>query len=125
MERKNIVIVGLNPSKVSGTKQGPALRRLYSWAEQINLPIFSFMNLSDDPEWDFKYKSIDKKMIVQMLSDRDIIVALGSQVYNTLKRLGFNSFKMPHPSPLNRQLNDSEYEKQMLSELKDYVERCN
>jgi len=125
MERKNIVIVGLNPSKVSGTKQGPALRRLYSWAEQINLPIFSFMNLSDDPEWDFKYKSLDKKMIVQMLSDRDIIVALGSQVYNTLKRLGFNSFKMPHPSPLNRQLNDSEYEKQMLSELKDYVEHCN
>ena len=125
MERKNIVIVGLNPSKVGGTKQGPALRRLYSWAEQINLPIFSFMNLSDDPEWDFKYKSLDKKMIVQMLSDRDIIVALGSQVYNTLKRLGFNSFKMPHPSPLNRQLNDSEYERQMLSELKDYVERCN
>lgn len=124
MERKSVIIVGLNPSKSSGTKRGPALRRLYSWAEQINLPIFSFINLSDDPNWDFKFKSINKDFIVQSLSDYSIIVSLGSQVHNTLKRLGFDSFQMPHPSPLNRQLNDPEYEKQMLNELKNYV-GCN
>lgn len=125
MESKSLIIVGLNPSKASGTKHGPALRRLYSWAEEINLPIFSFTNLSDDPNWDLKFNSIDKNFVVQALSNHSIIVSLGSQVHNTLKRLGYDSFKMPHPSPLNRQLNDPNYEKQMLSELKNYVERNN
>jgi len=122
MEPKSFIIVGLNPSKKRGANYGPALSRLYRWADQINLPIFSFTNLSDAPECDLKFKSIDKKFIVQTISNYSIIVSLGSQVHNTLKRLGFDSFKMPHPSPLNRQLNDPDYEKQMLSELKRYVE---
>ena len=122
MESKtSIIIVGLNPSKSRAVKNGSALKRLHEWADYLNLPIFSFTNLSDDPHWDFKFKSLDKDFIVQSVQNYDIIVSLGSQVHSTLKRLGFDSFKLPHPSPLNRQINDPTYIKHQLDQLKEYL----
>jgi len=116
MEPKaSIIIIGLNPSKNSGaTRRGSALHRLHEWADYLGLRHYSFGNLSDDPHWDFKFKSLDENFIVQMVQGYDIIVSLGTQVHSTLKRLGFESFKLPHPSPLNRQINDPAY---ILSEL--------
>jgi len=121
MESKSLIIVGLNPSKSRAIKNGSALRRLHEWADYLNLSIFSFTNLSDDPHWDFKFKSLDKDFIVQSISGYGIIVALGSQVHDTLKRLGIDSFKLPHPSPLNRQINDPVYIHSKLDELKEIL----
>ena len=122
MESKtSIIIVGLNPSKSRAVKSGSALKRLHEWADYLDLQIFSFTNLSDDPYWDFKFKSLDKDFIVQSVQNYGIIVSLGSQVHSTLKRLGFDSFKLPHPSPLNRQINDPTYIKHQLDQLKEYL----
>jgi hypothetical protein len=121
MESK-IIVIGLNPSKARTTKRGPALKKLYQWADHLGLPIFSFTNLSDDPDWDFKFKSINQNFVLQSVQNYDIIVALGKTTSNYLKRLGVsNVFTMPHPSPRNRLLNNHDYEMEMLEKLNHYV----
>jgi hypothetical protein len=122
MEPK-IIIIGLNPSKARAVIRGSALNRLNQWADQIGLPIFSFTNLTDDPDWDFKFKSLDQNFILQSIVNYDIIVALGTGVANHLKKLGLKDvFVLPHPSPRNRQLNDPAYIKSKLSNLREYID---
>lgn len=121
MESK-IIIIGLNPSKVRATKRCPALKKLYQWADHLGLPIFSFTDLSDDPEWDLKFKSIDPNFVLQAVQNYDTIVALGTKTTKYLKMLGIDKvFTMPHPSPRNRLLNNHDYEMEMLEKLNHYV----
>lgn len=114
--------MGLNPSK-SPSRKGSTIPKLHSWMyDSLGITSFSMSNISHDPDWDFKYKTVDKDNVVQTLQDYDIILALGGTVYNYLKRMGFsNMFKLPHPSPRNRLLNDKSYEKKVLNECKEYL----
>lgn len=122
MEPK-VIIIGLNPSKARAVKRGSALNRLNQWADRVGLPIFSFTNLTDDPDWDFKFKSLDKDFVVQSVQNYDIIVALGTGVANHLKRFGLKDvFVLPHPSPRNRQLNDPTYIETKLNNLREYID---
>lgn len=122
MESKtSIIVIGLNPGKRRARK-GSTIPRLNSWMEQLGIDFYSFSNLSNDPEWDFKFKSIDKNFVVQILQNYDIIVALGNVVENHLKKLGYsNVYKLPHPSPLNRLLNDKSYEKKVIDNCRKFL----
>ena len=42
-----------------------------------------------------------------------------------IKKININHFKLPHPSGLNRKLNDKSYVKKVLSECKEYYEISN
>jgi len=52
----------------------------------------------------------------------DKVISLGGFPSKALKKIGVDHFVMPHPSGLNRKLNDPAYEKQALQECKDYLE---
>jgi uracil-DNA glycosylase len=39
-----------------------------------------------------------------------------------LDKLGIQHFRIPHPSPLNRRLNDKAYEAEMLSGLHSFLD---
>lgn len=52
----------------------------------------------------------------------DRIVALGKAAAEVLKKLDVEFLEMPHPSGLNRKLNDKNYTTSKLAELKAY---CN
>lgn len=62
------------------------------------------------------------------LSDRikeinpERIVALGKAASSVLSKLGFKHLGMPHPSGLNRQLNDKAYTTAKIEELKRYCQ---
>ena len=49
------------------------------------------------------------------------IVALGKTAEKALTLLQLSHFTMPHPSGLNRQLNDKNYVQEKLKGLKDYL----
>lgn len=51
----------------------------------------------------------------------NIIIGLGNHVSSVLEKEGIEHFKIPHPSPLNRKLNDRNYEKQVLEHCKEYL----
>jgi hypothetical protein len=57
---------------------------------------------------------VDLDFVRESTKGHDIIVALGGFVSKTLQRAGIDHISLPHPSPLNRKLNDKEYEKAML-----------
>ena len=58
---------------------------------------------------------------LKVTSNYDKVIALGNVASNSLKKLNIDHFKMPHPSGLNRQLNDKEFEKTKIKECYNYL----
>ena len=110
-----VIIVGQNPSPVekSGT-----FRKLDQWVAEWKLNSgYDFMNCSDEvgQKYTIDYDSL------KVTSKYDKVIALGNVASNSLKRLNIDHFKMPHPSGLNRQLNDKDFEKKKIKECYNYL----
>jgi G:T/U-mismatch repair DNA glycosylase len=120
---KKIIFVGMNPSKVPVSRsKGSAYKRFHGWLDYLDLKYVSFTNLSFDPEWDLKFKTFDHTLLCTSLQNYDKIIVWGTMVSNYLKRLGFtNYYVLPHPSPLNRKLNDHKYVYHTLDKCKEYL----
>ena len=121
--REKIIFVGLNPSRVPVSKsKGSSYLRFHTWLDYLELDYVSFTNLSSDPQWDFKFKSFDHTLLCTSLEKYDRIVSWGTKVSSYLKRLGFaDHFVLPHPSGLNRQINDHKYIQRKLEECKEFI----
>ena len=113
-----ILIVGQNPSSAKKAKKNDSLDRLLDWCTAWKLDKWDFMNCSDEPG--DKY-TIDFDRLKDAGQQFDKIIALGNVASNALKKVGVDHFKMPHPSPLNRQLNDKQFEKTMIEECYNYI----
>ena len=111
-----IVIVGQNPSTAK-QKKNSTFDRLSKWTKAVGLESYDFMNCSDDPgdkyEIDYERLSATKKY--------KKVIALGGVASKALSKVGVEHFKMPHPSPRNRQLNDKQFEIDMLFKMKEYL----
>lgn len=107
----------MNPSKVfyCGT-----FKRLENWMERVGVTYYGFMNVYNE-QGSFKKTDIDYEYVSQCINNQTTIVALGNVASEVLTKLDKDHLKMPHPSGLNRLLNNKEYEKQKLSELNEYV----
>jgi len=88
----------------------------------LNIEFVSFTNLSPDPEWDLQYNTFDHEFVRSQTQGHDKVVALGLVVSKHLDKLGIQHFRIPHPSPLNRRLNDKAYEAEMLSGLHSFLD---
>jgi uracil-DNA glycosylase len=53
----------------------------------------------------------------------DKIVALGKTAEKALTLLGYDFYAMPHPSGLNRKLNDKDYIEEKIKGLRDYINK--
>ena len=113
-----LLIVGQNPSSAKKAKKNDSLDRLLDWCTAWKLDEWDFMNCSDEPG--DKY-IIDFDRLKDAGQQFDKIIALGNVASNALKKVGVDHFKMPHPSPLNRQLNDKQFEKTMIEECYNYI----
>ncbi len=49
------------------------------------------------------------------------VIALGNTASEALEMIGVDFFKLPHPSPLNRQLNNSYYIEEVLEECEKWI----
>lgn len=113
------IVVGLNPGS------GASIRRFESWCETIGIKSYPFMNMSSDPNWDFRWKTLsekDKENLCTKLDGYDSIICWGNKVESYIKRLGYNNFfTIPHPSGLNRKLNDKQYVNRKLFECGNFI----
>jgi hypothetical protein len=115
-----ILFIGLNPTKLSIPRKGGAWHRFCQWLDEMSLPqIVSFTNLSPDPYWGGK--EIDTEFFLESIGGYDKIVVWGPKVSERLKKMGIEHFVLPHPSPLNRQINNSDYIRQCLENCKKYL----
>ena len=110
-----VIIVGQNPSAIekSGT-----FKKLDQWTAEWKLNGgYDFMNCSDEvgQKYTIDYESL------KVTSKYDKVIALGNVASDSLKKLDIIHFKMPHPSGLNRQLNDKEFEKKKIKECYNYL----
>lgn len=126
------LFVGSNPSHASrlqfpfaqDTKSGKQLR---NWTKIMGISDFDIINISDTPSprnRPLRSKDLnqgDLDHIIQYTTEYSKIITLGAFSSSVLKRLKIQHFKLPHPSPRNRQLNDHKFVEDQLIRCKEYL----
>ena len=131
-----VMLVGSNPSCSAETlepfchttRSGKTLR---TWLEMLSLPsnfCFHFCNLRDLPSPSNRCLSAReiRESIPSLLSKIESVrphklVALGRTSERALKMLDVSFFSMPHPSGLNRKLNDKLLIAGKIHELRQFI----
>jgi uracil-DNA glycosylase len=114
------LIVGLSPSSKTKPFKNGTFARLQHWTQEVALPHWDFYNILSEVNCT-DIKKVDSKELAERCNDRKKIVALGGIVSKVLNKHGIQHHRVDHPSPRNRNLNSKEYEKKMLSELRNYI----
>lgn len=112
-----VLIVGLNPAKCGGS--APSLKNLYKWLDTLELERVSFINLFGD--YGNKYEISNAEFIESIAPDYDKVITLGTVVHKYLVAMQISHYSLPHPSPLNRKLNDPIYVHETLEACKNYL----
>lgn len=112
-----VLVVGLNPSRKGGSS--PTLKRLYMWMDYLNLQYVSFINLYEG--YEISESSCNSAKIREYSKEYDKIISLGTSSSSALNRMDIDHFDLPHPSGLNRKLNDHNYVHERLELCKNYL----
>lgn len=117
-----VLVIGMCPSNkpTIGKTRNATFKRLESWMDSLGVRHFSFSNTFDYPSTPTLSK-VDYKRLCTLAKEHDKIIALGGFVSLALNRINIKHFSMPHPSPLNRLLNDKAYENKLVKQCKAYL----
>lgn len=116
---KNVIVIGLNPTKLAVPRKGGAVKRFHEWMDYLGLDRVAFTNLSPDPYWD--NKTVDLAFLNESIRNHNKVIAWGPVVSKYLTKMNIEHFTLPHPSPLNRQVNDHIFIRQKLDECKEFL----
>jgi uracil-DNA glycosylase len=126
-----IVFVGSNPSqkrKLNGafTPDTVSGRVLHEWIRAAEIDLWHTLNIVDYITEN--NRPLNKSEILPhiphiklSLSFCTKIVAMGKTAHKALQLAGIPHLEMPHPSGLNRKLNDPEYVSKCIAMLRDYA----
>lgn len=111
------VFVGDEPSKLNtnkdlafvGSRSHPTL---ISWLKKLKPDVPLVLNSNTE---DLVYR------IMSWYRKGAAIVALGNKASARMEKLGIDHFKLPHPSPRNRQLNNKKFIDLELRKCKNYL----
>ena len=111
------LILGINPSPVA-FRRNHSLHRLAIWMTTLGYDTYCFSNVIPY-EGKYSHKDVDTDFVRKSIEGHDTILALGRFVSSVLKRMDIDHIELPHPSPLNRKLNDKKYERDMLESISE------
>lgn len=114
-----VVFVGQNPS-AKAAKNGNTFPRLNDWVDKLGLDTFAFMNAYPHPG-KCSVSQVNLDNLREALYNSVKVVALGNFAAEALMKAGIDHFKLPHPSPLNRQINDPTFINKCLTECREYL----
>lgn len=115
----DVIFVGMNPS-AKQPRKGSTRNKLAEWAEEMRVEHYDFINVIDRPG-EVHHNMVDKNALTFALKKYRRVIALGNFVSDVLKRSDIEHFKLPHPSPRNRMLNNPEKISQILQECAKYT----
>lgn len=124
MKNKFILIFGQCPSAqmYDPIKGNPSANRLDKWIDHLDVRSdHLFHNIIEHHIPEPKMQDVNLERVIGYAQCAHRVIALGSFVSSILTKLGIEHFKMPHPSPRNRQFNDPEFEPMMLKKLGEYI----
>jgi hypothetical protein len=114
-----VLVIGINPG-VGRIRKNSAITRLYTWMDKLGYQRFSFTNVIHKTGM-YNIKDIDYNMLMESAKGYTKILALGGFVSAALNRINIPHHTLPHPSPLNRKLNNSDYEREQLDFAMEYL----
>lgn len=108
-----VLVLGDKPSRLNTNPNvafvgSKSYKILLEWLDYV-LPQQSIYRL---------HNRVDKNLD---LFDFNVRIALGNEASKFLEKHNLKHFKLPHPSPRNRQLNDKAFIKQKLDECKTFL----
>lgn len=114
-----ILLVGINPSTA---KKGwsTTWHRLPRWADHLGIGIFSFTNCLHE-QGKYSLRDVDFNVLRECCRGHDRVLALGGFASRALSKINVEHFTLPHPSGLNRKLNDKTYELDQLKACRKYI----
>lgn len=115
----NLLIVGINPSSGKPRKLS-AVSRLERWVNLLDVKYYGFANVIPEPG-SYHINKVDFDYVKSFCSGHNKIIALGGFVSEVLRRIDIEHYKLSHPSPLNRKLNDKNFEDKCIIECKRYL----
>jgi hypothetical protein len=117
-----ILIVGHSPSPSSTRRKGnPTLNRLNRWLDACDVRIYSFTNLAHSSTGSLKKAEICDTMFHEIFKNYTKVITLGKEVKHYTNKMGYDFYELPHPSPLNRNLNDKKYEEDVIKGLQSFI----
>jgi uracil-DNA glycosylase len=132
-EEVKVIVVGSNPSCSSvtdepfhiSTRSKSILDQWFSWGpvEYIPLNVIDQKTPNNRPLTVAEIRVALPNLKAKLEAAGPYkIVALGQSASKAVSMLGLAHFPAPHPSGLNRKLNDKEYVEKMVRELRAYIE---
>jgi uracil-DNA glycosylase len=126
-----VIFIGSNPSRQNdstklpfkGTQSG---KRLEEWIEFLEVGTCGMANVSETitpKNRAIKVSEFELEKLEKALQGFEVVIALGNTASKALNKLEVKHFKLPHPSPRNRVLNNKEFIKRQLKECKKYINR--
>jgi hypothetical protein len=113
-----VLILGSNPSTKGGTC--PTIRKLKTWLDALDLNIVSFCNVANS-HGPISLKDVKREYIHEISQGYDKIITLGATAGYALSLMGIRHYSLPHPSGLNRKLNQPGFIEQELSKCREYL----
>lgn len=121
-----IFFIGDKPSKKNKDPRvafvgTPSYKTLLSWIAQMDVDIHEVILANKD---DIRAMEVDAWFTAPragLIGPHHKVVALGDAASKHLDSIGLKHFKLPHPSGLNRKLNDKKYVDQVLGECYRYL----
>ena len=95
---------------------------MLKWMSMMNVEVFSFTNTFWHQTNKPSINDVDISTL-DCIRDYDSVIALGGFVSSVLDKAGIEHFKMPHPSPRNRVLNDKDLEKKLIEDCNKYIHK--
>jgi 1,6-anhydro-N-acetylmuramate kinase len=115
-----VLVVGINPSDWVLKPNCTTHRRLPKWLEYMGISQHTFVNCIGVPG-KYRMNDVRYELIKDHVDQHDKVIALGNFPSAVLSKLSVDHFTLPHPSGLNRKLNDKDYELMMLDRCRDYI----
>ena len=117
-----LLILGQCPSSNTKPLKNGTYNRLMNWCDFVGISMFAFHNVIPNKINSYDINDVDEDALYEAVQGKTIIIALGGFVERVCKKYKIDCYKIDHPSPRNRNLNDPHYEQQMLKNLKKYLD---
>lgn len=117
---KRLLVVGINPASPGLVLHKGTMKKLSDWLDHWQVNYCSFVNCIQSTG-EYKRRDIDFDTLSCAVRGYDKIIALGSFPSWALLKINVDHYRAPHPSGLNRQLNDPKFVREFLDDCYNYI----